>query len=244
MSDPTRRYRGRSKGGRMLARLMAVGCCLVLVNCNAEESGNAQSGSASNNLSSEDEAATDNAAFALHERDRPADPQEIARASREERDNDRFIRWQNRVRPTPADAFPKIGTCYASRIKEVALHHQRISDGKFPDGELLEKGSYYWDDDWAWEAQPIRENGRIAIPFNGHIIYDNGLEQFFEGHWPRKEPPAIARSRVGDKVVMCVTRLPDHCPPGDFRGVVYKTRDLRTGENWEEGDSVHSCGGA
>ena len=91
---------------------------------------------------------------------------------------------------------------------------------------------------------PVRQNGRIAIPFNGYMIYVNGLEQVFDGHWSKKEPPAIAGASVGDEVVMCVTHLPDHRPPGDFRGIVYKTRDLRTGKDWEEGDSLHDCGGA
>jgi hypothetical protein len=172
------------------------------------------------------------------------DREYIARTVREERDNELFIRWQNRVRPTPANAFPKIGTCYKSHIKKLAVHHERISNGRQPADQPFEKGTRYWNDVWAWETNPIRENGRIAIPFNGHVVYSNGLEQFFGDSWPKKKPPAIARGRIGDKVTMCVTHVPDHCPSGDFRGITYKTRDLRTGEEWEEGDSVHSCGGA
>jgi hypothetical protein len=58
------------------------------------------------------------------------------------------------------------------------------------------------------------------------------------------EVPAIGRSRVGDRVLMCLTFVPQQCPPGDDRGRVYKTRNLRTGEVWEEPDSTRHCGGA
>ena len=56
--------------------------------------------------------------------------------------------------------------------------------------------------------------------------------------------PAIHRSRIGDKVRLCLVRIPQNCPPGDDRGKVYKATNLRTGESWEAPDSQHSCGGA
>jgi hypothetical protein len=55
---------------------------------------------------------------------------------------------------------------------------------------------------------------------------------------------SIARSKVGDRVVMCLKELPKDCPPGDNRGRVYNTKNLRTGEAWTLADSQHSCGGA
>jgi hypothetical protein len=56
--------------------------------------------------------------------------------------------------------------------------------------------------------------------------------------------PAIIHSRVGDKVTMCVVELPSDCPPGDFRGVVYRTRNWRTKESWRLPNAEHNCGGA
>jgi hypothetical protein len=56
--------------------------------------------------------------------------------------------------------------------------------------------------------------------------------------------PPIVRSRVGDKVTMCLVFIPRHCPPGDDRGRQYKTTNLRTHQSWRLPDSQHSCGGA
>jgi hypothetical protein len=55
---------------------------------------------------------------------------------------------------------------------------------------------------------------------------------------------AILRSRLGDKVNLCLKEIPKDCPPGDKRGRIYNTRNLRTGEAWTLPDSQHSCGGA
>ena len=55
---------------------------------------------------------------------------------------------------------------------------------------------------------------------------------------------AIARSRVGDKVRMCLVSIPKDCPPGDNRGRIYNSTNLRTGEAWSLPDSQHMCGGA
>ena len=57
------------------------------------------------------------------------------------------------------------------------------------------------------------------------------------------EPP-VAQSRVGDSVKLCLTTLPENCPPGDNRGRWYAATNLRTGGKWELPDSEHSCGGA
>jgi len=55
---------------------------------------------------------------------------------------------------------------------------------------------------------------------------------------------AILRSQIGDQVRMCLTEVPKDCPPGDDRGRVYNTKNMRTGEAWTLSDSQHSCGGA
>ena len=56
--------------------------------------------------------------------------------------------------------------------------------------------------------------------------------------------PAITASRAGDPVRICLVSLPQNCPPGDNRGVTYKTINLRTHATWTLPDSEHMCGGA
>ena len=53
----------------------------------------------------------------------------------------------------------------------------------------------------------------------------------------------IVRSKIGDKVKMCLVEIPKNCPPGDDRGRVYNTKNLRTGEAWSLPDAQHECGG-
>jgi uncharacterized protein len=55
---------------------------------------------------------------------------------------------------------------------------------------------------------------------------------------------AIIRSKIGDIVRICLVSLPKDCPPGDDRGKIYDTTNLRTGKSWELPDSQHMCGGA
>lgn len=56
--------------------------------------------------------------------------------------------------------------------------------------------------------------------------------------------PELARSAIGDDVLVCLVSLPQDCPKGDDRGKVYSTTDVRTGESWQMSDSEHGCGGA
>ncbi len=58
------------------------------------------------------------------------------------------------------------------------------------------------------------------------------------------EVPAIAKSRRGDHVMVCLVDIPKHCPPGDNRGRWYTTTNLRTLESWTLPDAEHQCGGA
>ncbi|MGH7095862.1 MAG: hypothetical protein ACREFB_20330, partial [Stellaceae bacterium] len=44
--------------------------------------------------------------------------------------------------------------------------------------------------------------------------------------------PAIIRSRPGDPVTMCLVSVPKSCPPGDNRGLTYKTTNLRNKGAW------------
>jgi hypothetical protein len=55
---------------------------------------------------------------------------------------------------------------------------------------------------------------------------------------------ALAGSKVGDKVRFCLISIPKDCPPGDDRGRVYETTNLRTNQAWKMPDDQHMCGGA
>jgi hypothetical protein len=59
-----------------------------------------------------------------------------------------------------------------------------------------------------------------------------------------EEEPAIQHSKVGDRVLICLVKLPENCPPGDHRGRIYTTTNLRILESWTLPDAEHSCGGA
>jgi hypothetical protein len=56
--------------------------------------------------------------------------------------------------------------------------------------------------------------------------------------------PEITQSRAGDAVTMCLVSIPRGCPPGDKRGITYKTTNLRTHSSWTLPDAEHMCGGA
>jgi hypothetical protein len=56
--------------------------------------------------------------------------------------------------------------------------------------------------------------------------------------------PEVEASRPGDPVKICLVSIPRHCPPGDKRGRVYETTNLRTMGVWKLPDSEHACGGA
>jgi len=128
----------------------------------------------------------------------PASPEETKKMELAFARGDKVRAWQDKVRPTPRNAFPPIGRCYYGRIKDI-------------------------DDDY--------------------VLYTNGLNQLPDPGYNAKEDRAIAESHIGDKVRMCVVALPDHCPAGDFRGITYRAHNLRTGGEWEAGDSQHLCGG-
>jgi hypothetical protein len=58
------------------------------------------------------------------------------------------------------------------------------------------------------------------------------------------EIDAVQSSQPGDPVLICLVRIPQHCPAGDARGRIYTTTNLRTLESWTMPDSEHKCGGA
>lgn len=160
---------------------------------------------------------------------------QLARIRRDAAESARKERWRQSVLPTLRNAFPKIGTCYPGRISEIVLSHWQDDRRSGSHFETL--------DTWRWEKNPYRYHGNIWIPYGGSIEYTNGIRQSLDdGVWTKREPPPFAFSRVGDRVLLCVIALPAHCPPGDFRGITYRTRDLRTGKVWEAKDSPQDCG--
>ena len=71
------------------------------------------------------------------------------------------------------------------------------------------------------------------------VLYANGLGQV---SYDRVQE--VVDSQVGDPVRMCLVHIPEGCPPGDDRGKVYDTTNLRTGGIWSMPDAQHECGGA
>jgi hypothetical protein len=52
----------------------------------------------------------------------------------------------------------------------------------------------------------------------------------------------IVHSQVFDKVNMCLVEVPKECP-GDLRGRIYRTTNLRTRESWSLANDIKNCGG-
>lgn len=71
------------------------------------------------------------------------------------------------------------------------------------------------------------------------IAYENGGSQV-----SHEVLPAVAESRIGDQVRLCLVSRPRNCPANDQRGSVWRARNLRTQQGWELPDSAQKCGGA
>jgi hypothetical protein len=71
------------------------------------------------------------------------------------------------------------------------------------------------------------------------VTYADGI--YIVSYFPIQ---GLKGARVGDAVKLCLTGIPDECPPGDDRGKTYKATDLRTHKSWEAMNSEHMCGGA
>ncbi len=55
----------------------------------------------------------------------------------------------------------------------------------------------------------------------------------------------LSDSKIGDKVVLCITQLPgNNCPIYDYRGIDFTAYNLRTKKSWTLPNSRHGCGGA
>lgn len=81
-------------------------------------------------------------------------------------------------------------------------------------------------------GKPVPGSGSAVLLENG--VYGVSYDQI----------KTVDRSKIGDKVLVCLVSVPEDCPPGDTRGRVYTTVNLRTLKSWTLPDSPHSCGGA
>jgi hypothetical protein len=85
----------------------------------------------------------------------------------------------------------------------------------------------------------VGENGRPIRDSGSAFTLANGL-----GGVGYTRVAALHRSRVGDRARICLVSIPRGCPPGDDRGRMYRTTNLRTRQSWTMSDSAHGCGGA
>ncbi len=83
------------------------------------------------------------------------------------------------------------------------------------------------------------EHGPFVAGSGSAIEFANGGYQV-----SYDEVSAVNGSHKGDRALMCLVVIPRHCPPGDARGRIYTTTNLRTLESWTLPDAEHSCGGA
>jgi hypothetical protein len=84
-----------------------------------------------------------------------------------------------------------------------------------------------------------RLEGDTDFSTGTHVFYRNG-----GGGVSYEKEAAVANSKKGDHVLICLVFIPSNCPAGDDRGKIYTTTNLRTLESWTLPDSQHSCGGA
>ena len=81
--------------------------------------------------------------------------------------------------------------------------------------------------------------GRVIPDTGSAVTFANGL-----GQVSYDQVAPLNQSRRGDPVFVCLVALPENCPPGDDRGKLYTTTNLRSYESWTLPDSAHGCGGA
>lgn len=88
---------------------------------------------------------------------------------------------------------------------------------------------------------------RLQDSQTGRDIPDSGAAVWFRGggHQVSYDADrAVEESQPADPILLCLVKLPQHCPPGDGRGRWYTATNLRTLRSWTLPDAEHSCGGA
>lgn len=86
----------------------------------------------------------------------------------------------------------------------------------------------------------LQEAGGAPVPDSGSAVafVNGGYQVSYE------TIGAVTHSRAGDPVRICLVSIPHPCPPGDHRGRIYRTTNLRNHRSWTLSDSEHACGGA
>ncbi len=79
---------------------------------------------------------------------------------------------------------------------------------------------------------PFDDSGNTIVAANG----------FYGVSYDRLK--ALEKSRLGDRLLLCLSSVPKDCPADDDRGYFWTWKNLRTGGKWELPDSEHMCGGA
>ena len=82
-------------------------------------------------------------------------------------------------------------------------------------------------------STPAKESGTFVRYTNG----ESGVSYDYI-------PSISERSKINDPVRVCLVSLYLNCPANDDRGKTYRSTNLRTGEQWELGNSQHICSGA
>jgi uncharacterized protein len=82
------------------------------------------------------------------------------------------------------------------------------------------------------ELKPEPEDGTAVTFANGGLQISYNYE------------PDVAKSHIGDEVLLCLVSVPKDCPTGDDRGKIYSATNLNTVGSWLLPDAQHSCGGA
>lgn len=82
------------------------------------------------------------------------------------------------------------------------------------------------------ELKPEPDDGTVVTFANGGLQVSYSYE------------PDVAKSHIGDEVLLCLVSVPKDCPPEDDRGKIYSATNLKTAGSWLLPDAQHSCGGA
>jgi hypothetical protein len=133
--------------------------------------------------------------------------------------------------PSPPE-YDRYMECLLAEARRDGGRVRQASAGSFPkvgtcySARIVGIGSRFGGD------RPDRDGGT-------QVAFDMGLSLVDYSY-----VGAVARSRVGDEVRVCVHDLPEDCPGYDLRGIGYRTSNLRTGERWVMSDSQHMCRGA
>jgi TonB family protein len=148
-----------------------------------------------------------------------------------------FMRAQ--PRPSIADDIADKAETYSLLVNSVKATRLERGSGSLPTriGQCVETSILAITDRFG--QQLLRSPSKDRFESGTAIEYANGGFQI-----SYHNEAAVIRSAIGDKVKMCLVKIPADCARGDDRGRVYNTKNLRTSESWTLADAQHSCGGA